>query len=61
MKYIVEIIVCEYDEDGTRWKADGTVLSEHHTRNEAEAVAVRLRGHAARADAGEAQAPNGEA
>lgn len=32
MKYIVEIIVCEYDESGTRWKADGTLTAKEVSR-----------------------------
>ena len=32
--WIVEVIVCRYDADGTRWKADGRVVAEVATKAE---------------------------
>ncbi len=37
-KFIVEIIVCEYGEEG-KWHADGRVVREVETRKEAVRIA----------------------
>ncbi len=43
-RFLVEIVVCEYDEDedGQRWTARGRVVKEPPTLEAAQALAERL-------------------
>ena len=38
----VEIVVCEYATDGTRWTAHGQVVGEFETKDEAAVLAEQL-------------------
>lgn len=46
--FLVEIVVCEYNEEGKRWTAHGQVVGDFSTMDAAAVLSARLVAEAAR-------------